>query len=204
MPSPIPSTSPSSSRDAARRLERSHRIIGSPENRRLPTDPSTNLLGVQPVDLSTRLSSIPPPQHDSPQASTSALTLAPPPLITSMAAPAPPSHRQTLNSTQLRAAFAALPPLNPPMNSSTRQSFIPPPQHDGPQAPTSAFTLAPPPLITSMAAPAPPSHRQTHSSTQLRAAFAALPPLNPSHRHQPVLTSAFDSSFEFIEHNVCI
>jgi hypothetical protein len=111
--------------------------MGSPENRHLPTDPSTNLLGVQPVDLSTRLSSIPPPQHD------------------------------------------------------------------GPYASTSASTLAPPPIITSMAAPAPPSHRQTLSSTQLRAAFAALPPLNPSHRHRPVLTSAPDTSFRFIEHNVC-
>ena len=112
MPSSTPPTSPSSSRDAARYLERSHRIMGSPENRRLPTDPSTNLLRVQPTDLSTRLSSIPPPQHDGPQASTSALTLAPP-STTSMADSAPP-HRETLSSTQLRAAFAALPPLNPP------------------------------------------------------------------------------------------
>ena len=113
MSSSIPPTSPSSSRNAARHLERSHRVMGSPENRRSPTNPSTNSLGVQPVDLSTRLSSIPPPQHNGPQASTSAFTLAPPPIITSMAAPAPPP-RQTLSSTQLRAAFAALPPLNPP------------------------------------------------------------------------------------------
>jgi hypothetical protein len=39
--------------------------------------------------------------------------LAPPPVIPSIAAPAPPSHRQTLSSTQLAAAVAALPPLNP-------------------------------------------------------------------------------------------
>src|SRR6267142_1620163 len=88
--------------------------MGSPENRRLPTDPSTNLLRVQPVDLSTRLSSIPPLQHDGPQAFTSTFTLAPPPIITSMAAPAPPFHRDTLSSTQLRARSAALPSLNPP------------------------------------------------------------------------------------------
>ena len=86
-----PPLSPTSSQDAARHLERSHRIMGSPENRRIPTDPSnsstfTHSFRVQPIDLSTRLSSIPLPQHDGPQASTSI-----------MAAPAP-SHQQTLSS----------------------------------------------------------------------------------------------------------
>src|SRR6267142_2063395 len=144
--------------------------MGSPENRCILTDPSnsstfTHSFRVQPIDLSTQLSSIPLPQHDGPQASTSI-----------MAAPAP-SHQQTLSSAQLRA-FTALPPLNP-------QPILLP-QHDGPQASTSTFMLAPPHIITPMAAPAPSSHRQTLSSAQLRAAFAALPPLNPQSRGPPL------------------
>ena len=167
-----PPLSPTSSRDAAHHLEHSHRIMGSPENCHIPTDPSnsstfTHSFRVQPINLSTQLSSIPLPQHNGPQASTSI-----------MAAPAPSSHQQTLSSAQLRAAFAALPPLNP--------QPIPLPQHDGPQASTSTFMLAPPHIITPMAAPAPPSHRQTLSSAQLRAAFAALPPLNPQSRGPPL------------------
>jgi hypothetical protein len=121
MPS-TPPPSPSTSRDAARRLERSHRTMGSPENHRIPADPSlpstfTHSFRVQPTNLSTRLSLIPPPppplQHDGPQASTSAFMLAPPPIITSMTVPAPPPHRETLSSAQLAAAYAALPSLNP-------------------------------------------------------------------------------------------
>ena len=65
-----------------------------------------------------------------------------------------------------------------------------------------------------MADSAPP-HRETLSSTQLRAAFAALPPLNPPRRRQPILTSAQLAArsaalpplippSRFIEHNVRI
>src|SRR6266850_554458 len=126
-----PPLSPTSSRDAAHHLEHSHRIMGSPENCHIPTDPSnsstfTHSFRVQPINLSTQLSSIPLPQHNGPQASTSI-----------MAAPAP-SHQQTLSSAQLRA-FTALPPLIP-------QPLLLP-QHDGPQASTSTFMLASPPLI---------------------------------------------------------
>jgi hypothetical protein len=140
MPS-TPPPSPSTSRDAARHLERSHRIMGSPENRRIPADPSlTHSFGVQPANLSTRLSLIPPPppQHDGPQASTSAFTLAPPPIITSMAVPALSSHRETLSSAQLAAAYAALPsfnpprrgrPMGPPSNITPQQTFTHPLNH---------------------------------------------------------------------------
>ena len=121
MPSTPPS-SPSSSRNAARHLERSHRTMGSPENRRLPAGPSrpsTSTLSINqgpPSDLSSRLLALPPPPMiaPAPPSHTSASTLAPPPIITPMVAPAPPSYRQTLTSAQLTAAYAALPPLNPP------------------------------------------------------------------------------------------
>ena len=113
MPSTPPS-SPSSSRDAARRFERSNRIMGSPENRRLPTGPSVPFMSAIPTDLTTQLSSIPPQdEQNGPHASTSAIVLAPPPVVTPMAPPAPPSNRQTLSSAQLTAALAALPPLPP-------------------------------------------------------------------------------------------
>jgi hypothetical protein len=121
MPSSMPPTSSLSSRDATCYLERSHCITGSPENCRLPTDPSINLLRVQPTNLSTRLSSIPPPQHGGPQASISALTLAPP--STTSMADSTPSHRETLSSTQLRATFAALSPLNPPRSCQLILTF---------------------------------------------------------------------------------
>jgi hypothetical protein len=147
MPSSTPPTSSLTSRDATCYLERSHYITSSPENCRLPTDPSINLLRVQPTDLSTRLSSIPPSQHDGPQVSTSALTLAPP--FTTSMADSTPSHRETLSSTQLRATFAALSPLNHPRSCQ--------------------------PILT---------------SAQLAARSATLPPLIPPSR--------------FIEHNVCI
>jgi hypothetical protein len=148
MPSTPPS-SPSNSRDAARHLERSNRIMGSPENRRIPTDPSVtpslnqNSTRGPPSDFITQLSSIPLQHHqnlhNNPQGSASTSTLAPPPII----APASSSHRQTLTSAQLAAAYAALPPLNPH-------------HHD-----------------------APSSHRQTLTSAQLTAAYTALPPLIP-------------------------
>lgn len=173
MPS-TPPLSPTSSRDAARHQERSNRIIGSPENRRIPAGPSVPFtstpLRALPTDLSTRLSSIPAQDHQiGPHASTSALTLAPPPIITSMAAPAPPSHRQTLTSAQLTAAYAALPPLNPRIRRpATRRPSSIPLQHNDPQASTSTSTTAP--------APAPLTF------SQLSAAYAALPPLNPQSR----------------------
>jgi hypothetical protein len=97
MPSSTPPTSSLSSRDATCYLKHSHYIMGSLENRCLPTNPSINLLRVQPTDLSTQLSFIPPLQHGGPQASTSALTLALP-STTSMADSAPP-HRETLSCT---------------------------------------------------------------------------------------------------------
>ena len=157
MPS-TPPLSPTSSRDAARRSERSNCIIGSPESRRLPAGPSVpsistpsvnqHLFGAMPTDLTTRLSSIPPQDnHNGPHASTSAIML-PPPVIPSMGPPALPSHRQTLSSAQLAAAFAALPPL-PPAPQRRSRSMQPPIQ-------------------------------QTLSSFQLMAAVAALPPLNPA------------------------
>ena len=166
MPS-TPPPSPSSSRDAARHLEHSHRIMGSPENCRIPIGPSipststpplhNHSFRVQPANLSTRLPFI-PPQHDGAQASTSAFTLAPPPIITSMA-----EARQTLSSAQLAAAFAALPPLHSNANSTLALSNI-----------------------TNLTAPAPSSHRQTLSSSQLAAAHAALPPFIPQSRIIPM------------------
>lgn len=122
--SSTPPLSPTSSRDVARRLERSNRIIGSPESRRLPTGPSVPLtsnpsinqhsFGAIPTDLTTHLSSIPLiDEQIGLHPSTSAIALAPPPVFTPMALPAPPSDRQTLSSAQLTAALAALPPLPP-------------------------------------------------------------------------------------------
>jgi hypothetical protein len=142
MPS-TPSSSPSSSRDAARQLERSQRALGSPENRRTPdisTAPSTSatplpfnqhlpmasaILDGQtyrlPLDLAAQVNAIPqlpiPPQHHqhgiSAPAPAPPISLAPPPIITSTTAPAPLPYRQTLDSNQLAAIAAALPPLNP-------------------------------------------------------------------------------------------
>src|SRR6266850_4535476 len=184
MPS-TPPLSPTSSRDAACHHECSHRSMGSPENRCIPSGPSVPFTStpslnqhpfrVLPTNLSTRLSSIPSHDHQNgAHASTSAFTLASPPIIISMAAPAPPSHRQTLTPAQLTAAYAALPPLNskfrgPPANLASRPSFIPP-QHNGPQASTS----------TSIA-PAP-----------------ALPPLNPRFRLTPHAVSIWHFYFNFL------
>jgi hypothetical protein len=128
----MPSTSPpssSSSRDAARHLEHSNCIMGSPENCRIPAGPlvpststpsfNQHSFRITPTNLSTRLSSTPPQNHQNgPYASTSAFTLAPPSIITSMAPPAPPSYRQTLSSAQLAAAYATLPPLHPPQSKN--------------------------------------------------------------------------------------
>jgi len=195
MPS-TPPLSPTSSRDAARHQERSNRIMGSPENRRIPAGPSVpststpsfnqQLSRVLPVDLSTRLSSIPAQDHQvGPHASTSALTLAPPPVITSMAAPAPPFHRQTLTSAQLTAAYAALPPLNPRIRCpAIRQPSSIPPQPNHPQASTSTSTIAP--------APAPLTF------SQLSAAYAALPPLNPQSRFIPCAVSVWHFFFNLL------
>ena len=102
MPSTPPS-SPTSGRDAARHLERSHCVMDSPENHRVPTGtlvPSTSR--APPSNFITQLSSIPPShhQHDT-QATSSTSALAPPAIITSIAAPSLPSNRQTLSSAQL-------------------------------------------------------------------------------------------------------
>jgi VanZ family protein len=106
---------------------------------------------------------------------------------------APPSHRQTLTSAQLSAAYAALPPL-PPRSRPTfrrgpsiRLSFIPPQDHQN--------TLPPPPIITSITAPAPSSHRQTLSSAQLLAAYTALPSLNPQSTSRPQAVSVYNIFF---------
>jgi hypothetical protein len=185
-----PPSSPSSSRDAARHLERSNRVIGSPENRRIPTGPSvpstfTPFLNQDsfrgpPANITTQLPSIPPQHHQNgPHPSTSAIALAPAAIITSMAAPAPPSHRQTLSSAQLAAAYAALPPLNPP-RPRLASTLAPAPIITSMAAPAPSSMAAPAPPF--MAAPAPPSNRQTLSSAQLMAAYAALPSLNPQSR----------------------
>jgi hypothetical protein len=141
MPS-TPSTSPSSSRAAARQQERSNRTVGSPENRRVPAGPSAPSTSTTsapsnqnlsrgpvtfngqeyhhlPPDLTTRLLSLAqssgPPQHHQQniQGSTSASILAPAINITSTGDPASSSNRQTLTPAQLAACVAALPPLNP-------------------------------------------------------------------------------------------
>ena len=154
MPSTPPS-SPTSGRDVARHLERSHRVMDSPENHRIPTGtlvPSTSR--APPSDFISQLSSIPSHHQHDLQASSSTSALAPPAIITSMAPPPLPSHRQTLSSAQLAAAYAALPPLNP--TASSNITFLPP------------F--------------APPPHRQTSSTSQLAAAYAALPPFPSSSR----------------------
>ena len=193
-----PPLSPTSSRDAARHQEHSRRVMGSPENRCIPTCPLipstfTHSFRVQPTNLSTWLSSIPLQDHQNgpyPSPFPSAPTLAPASIITSMAASSLPSHRQTLTSAQLTAAYAALPPLNPPQprlrptaNPSINQHlsrgpFTPPPsiplQHH-------QNTLPPSPIVSFMA-PAPSSHRQTLTSAQLSAAYSALPSLNPQSR----------------------
>src|SRR6266850_1495413 len=183
MPS-TPPLSPTSSRDAARHQERSNRIMGSPENRRIPAGPSVpststpsfnqQLSRVLPVDLSTRLSSIPAQDHQvGPHASTSALTLA------------PPFHRQTLTSAQLTAAYAALPPLNPRIRCpAIRQPSSIPSQPNHPQASTSTSTIAP--------APAPLTF------SQLSAAYAALPPLNPQSRFIPCAVSVWHFFFNLL------
>jgi hypothetical protein len=129
MPS-TPSSSPSSSRAAARQQERSHRTMDSPENRRIPAGPSappTSITSLPPnqtigpvifngeeyhnlpSDLTTRLLSLAQPsipsQHHQ-QPFTSASTLAPAFNPTSSVA------RQTHTPAQLTELAAALPPLN--------------------------------------------------------------------------------------------
>jgi hypothetical protein len=122
-----PPPSPTSSRDAACHHEHSQHIMGSPENRHIPTGPlipstSTHSFRVEPTNLSTQLSSIPSYNHQNgPYTSTSAPILAPAPIITSMAPPPPSSHRQTLASAQLSAAYAALPPLPPRSRPTSRR-----------------------------------------------------------------------------------
>jgi hypothetical protein len=129
MPS-TPPLSPTSSRDAARHVERSNRIMNSPENRRLPSTstPSINqhLSEVIPTDLTTRLSSIPPQdEQNGPHATISAIMLDPPPIITPMAPPAHPADRQSMSSAQLAAALAAIPSVNPPTRRRDRQRQTP-------------------------------------------------------------------------------
>ena len=161
--------------------------MGSPEGRRIPTGPSVPSTSTTlPADLSTRLSSIPAQDHQiGPHPSTSGLILAPPSIITSMAAPAPSSHRQTLTSAQLTAAYAALPPLNPRIRRpATRRPSSIPLQHNGPQASTSTSTTVP--------APAPLSF------SQLSAAYAALPPLNPQSRFIPHAVSVSHIFFNLL------
>ena len=64
-----------------------------------------------PLNLAAQVNPIPqlpiPPQHHHTPA------LAPAPIITSTTAPTHPPYRETLDSNQLRAAAAALPPLIP-------------------------------------------------------------------------------------------
>jgi len=114
--------------------------------------------------------------------------LAPAPIITSIATPPLSSHRQTLTSAQLTAAYAALPPLNllqsrlrptsiPSLNQYTSRGLFTPPSSIPSQYHQN--TLPPPSIVTSIAAPAPSSHRQTLTSAQLSAAYTALPSLNP-------------------------
>jgi hypothetical protein len=139
MPS-TPPLSPSSSRDAARQLERSERVLGSPENRRIPSTSTTpsyplnlpplpltsvNLNGQSyclSLDLAAQVNAIPqlpiPRQHRqlhqhgiNPPAPIPSTSFAPPPIISSSTASAHPPYRQTLDSNQLAALQAALPPL---------------------------------------------------------------------------------------------
>jgi hypothetical protein len=177
-----PPPSPTSSRDAARHHERSQRIICSPENHRIPTGPlipstSTHSLRVQPTNLSTQLSSIPSYHHQNgPHTSTSAPPLAPAPIITSMAPPPLPSHRQTLTSAQLTAAYAALPPLNPPQSRSR------PISRRGPSTRPSSIP--------------PQDHQNTHPPfAQLLAAYTTLPSLNPQPRSRPQAVSVYNMFF---------
>ena len=209
-----PPPSPTSSRDAACYYEYSRRVMGSPENHHIPTGPLipstfTHSFRVQPTNLSTQLSSIPSHNHQNgPHTSTSAPTLAPAPIITSMAPPPLPSHRQTLTSAQLTAAYAALPPLNPPQSRLRHTSIPSINQHlsRGPSAnlatqPSSIplqhhqNTLPPPPVVTSIAALAPSSHRQTLTFSQLSAAYIALPSLNPQSRFRPQVVSVYHVCF---------
>jgi hypothetical protein len=151
MPS-TPSSSPSSSRAAARQQERSNRTLGSPENRRVPAGPSapsTSIISASsnqnlprepvvfngqeyhhlPPDLTTRLLSLSQsstPSHHHQQnihASNSAFNLAPAINITSTRDPAS-SSRQTLTPAQLAARIAALPPLNPQYRFAVSFNFF--------------------------------------------------------------------------------
>ena len=79
----------------------------------------------------------------------------------------------------------------PPSNFISQLSSIPPYHLHDFQASSSTSTLAPPAIITSLAAPALPSHRQTHSSAQLADAYAALPSLNPTRPSNITLSAAF-------------
>src|SRR6266850_992082 len=83
-----------------------------------------------------------------------------------------------------------------PTNLSTQLSSTPSHNHqNGPHTPTSAPTLASPPVVTSITALAPSSHRQTLTFSQLSAAYIALPSLNPQSRFRPQVVSVYHVCF---------